>query len=283
MGEQRAGALKNVALAALVLGGMCALPTCASVAVSVALLGTAYAFGGATALSYAYAYLAGNPAVFGVVVYAAMAAPTLAWYYVSTTRQGRGLREVAPPEGISLRDVAALLLVAVGLQGLVTGIMQGFQAVAPWAFEEYADLVSSSGMTDYSLAWLVGTAVLPPLVEEASFRGLGLGYLRRAGAPFWLANLAQAVMFGVFHGNLVQGVYAAALGLVLGLLVYRYGSIVAPMAVHAAFNVLGTLGNDAVGLLPPVVQDVVPLAEFALFCVMMAVLFRPGRPPIRRP
>lgn len=56
-----------------------------------------------------------------------------------------------------------------------------------------------------------------------------------------MANLIQAVLFGVYHMNLVQGIYAAALGFLLGYLVWRYESLIAPMVVHALFNFFGTV------------------------------------------
>ena len=65
---------------------------------------------------------------------------------------------------------------------------------------------------------VIATLVLPPLVEETIFRGLIMQYLRRGGASFIVANLIQAVLFGFFHMNIVQGIYTAIFGFLLGYL-----------------------------------------------------------------
>ena len=96
-------------------------------------------------------------------------------------------------------------------------------------------------MNNYSLLWFVGTLILPPVTEEIIFRGLILGYLRRAGAGFILANLIQAVCFGIYHQNLVQGIYAVVMGFLLGYLADRYESLLAPMLLHFLFNLFGTV------------------------------------------
>ena len=40
--------------------------------------------------------------------------------------------------------------------------------------------------------------------------------------------------------NLVQGIYTAIFGFLLGYLAWRYDSLLVPMAMHAIFNFFGT-------------------------------------------
>ena len=54
--------------------------------------------------------------------------------------------------------------------------------------------------------------------------------------PFWPAALISAVLFGLYHGNLLQGVYAFLLGLVLAWLYERFQTLAAPWLFHAAAN-----------------------------------------------
>ncbi|MFQ7713992.1 MAG: type II CAAX prenyl endopeptidase Rce1 family protein [Agathobacter rectalis] len=44
----------------------------------------------------------------------------------------------------------------------------------------------------------------------------------RKALPFALANLMQAALFGLFHLNWIQGIYAFALGIVLGYVRTRW-------------------------------------------------------------
>ena len=128
-------------------------------------------------------------------------------------------------------------------------------------------------ITEYSILWAVATLILPPIVEETIFRGLILQYLGRAGAGFVVANLIQAVLFGVFHMNLVQGIYTALLGFLLGWLAYRYDSILVPMLLHAIFNLFGTVLVDLESrFLPDIVLTLIILVSVPLLIVTILMI-----------
>jgi hypothetical protein len=52
---------------------------------------------------------------------------------------------------------------------------------------------------------------------------------------FWGMNIFQSVLFGLFHGNLIQGLYAFVLGMVLGYIRY-YGGLGYSIVTHMCFN-----------------------------------------------
>ena len=81
-------------------------------------------------------------------------------------------------------------------------------------------------------------AVSPAICEELLFRGVFLGLLRRTGTDR-AAVITTAVFFGLTHLSIFRFVPTTALGLVLGLLVVRSGSIVPAMLFHLFYN--GTL------------------------------------------
>ena len=74
-----------------------------------------------------------------------------------------------------------------------------------------------------------------PVVEEIVFRGCILRGLERYGK--WFAVLISALLFGVFHGNLIQSPYAFLVGLVLGYVAIRY-NIVWAMVLHMINNLI---------------------------------------------
>jgi len=106
----------------------------------------------------------------------------------------------------------------------------------------------------YAAPFVIGIicyGLITPVVEEMIFRGIIFNCLRRV-MNLKIATLLSALVFGVYHGNVVQGVYAFLMGL---LLVYGYeyfGSFIAPALIHVAANViayiLGTAGTAAAGL-----------------------------------
>ncbi len=82
--------------------------------------------------------------------------------------------------------------------------------------------------------WLA-LAVAPAVAEELAFRGVVLGLLRRRLAPLAAVGLS-AVLFGLLHGSVFRLLPTTALGLVLGLLALRTGSIWPGVVAHALTN-----------------------------------------------
>jgi membrane protease YdiL (CAAX protease family) len=83
---------------------------------------------------------------------------------------------------------------------------------------------------------LLFSLIVAPLAEELFFRGLLLQavwrWLRRA----WPAVIISAVAFGFVHGQPQDIVPLCTLGLVLGYLRLRSGSLAACVVCHALFN-----------------------------------------------
>ena len=84
------------------------------------------------------------------------------------------------------------------------------------------------------LKQLVFSALIVPLCEELFFRGYLQGALSRYGAV--RACVAVALLFAVAHGLSMNLLCYALLGLMLGALTLRTGSVLAPLLVHMAYN-----------------------------------------------
>ena len=136
---------------------------------------------------------------------------------------------VNPFKALKLKNAGVIALVAVGMLSIAA-------MFAPDAINQFSELMEMAGLGEVTLVSVLATVIMAPLVEELMFRGVTVKLLEKAGAKFWLANIIQAVLFGVYHMNLVQGIYAAVLGLVLGYLGRRYKSLWAPMLMHLVFN-----------------------------------------------
>ncbi len=75
-----------------------------------------------------------------------------------------------------------------------------------------------------------------PLVEELVFRGAILKSLLNAFRNHWLAILISAVFFALVHGNPAQMPHAFLIGLLLGWMYYRSGSILPGVTLHWVNN-----------------------------------------------
>jgi membrane protease YdiL (CAAX protease family) len=126
-----------------------------------------------------------------------------------------------------------------GLKVLLTGIVLLF-GVAFGAQDPAKDLVMQSAS---SVPWwlvLLAIAVGPALNEELWFRGyLGRGLVGRYGPTAGI--LLTSLLFGVAHLSVVQGTYAAVLGLWLHLAYRATRSLWVPVLGHFLNNALAAL------------------------------------------
>ncbi len=83
--------------------------------------------------------------------------------------------------------------------------------------------------------------IIPAICEEFSFRCCTLGLLKKYGKGFGV--LAVSIMFGLFHGNLIQFIFATLVGLILGFVTVKTDSILPAVLIHAINNILGVLGD----------------------------------------
>jgi hypothetical protein len=80
----------------------------------------------------------------------------------------------------------------------------------------------------------------PGVAEEFFFRGFVLRSFQ-AKMPGWLAVLASAILFGIMHWDGLQGLGAMLIGLFLGFITLRTGSIWPAVTAHAFNNLLCAL------------------------------------------
>ena len=88
--------------------------------------------------------------------------------------------------------------------------------------------------------------VISPIAEEIVFRGIVYNRLRR-NYSLNIALIYSAIFFGLYHGNVVQGVYGFLLGLLMAILYEKYGSFLVPVILHGAANIavyIVTSGNE---------------------------------------
>ena len=80
----------------------------------------------------------------------------------------------------------------------------------------------------------ISTAIVPALVEEFACRGLMLGSLKKYGEGFSI--LASSILFGIMHGNFEQMPFAFLVGLILGFVAVKSGSLQIAILIHSANN-----------------------------------------------
>ncbi len=96
-----------------------------------------------------------------------------------------------------------------------------------------ADAISDINMLSIMLYMVLAA----PMIEEYVFRKLLVERTLRYGQG--VAVLMSGLMFGLFHGNLNQFVYAFALGAFLAYLYVRTGKLKITIALHMMVNFMG--------------------------------------------
>lgn len=87
---------------------------------------------------------------------------------------------------------------------------------------------------------LIGYGFVAPFAEEICFRGILFYYLKKwIKAP--LAIFISALLFGLYHGNIMQGLYAFVMAVFMAFLVHKTGALSASILFHMVSNLTVTL------------------------------------------
>lgn len=89
---------------------------------------------------------------------------------------------------------------------------------------------------------ILTVGIIAPFTEEFIFRGVIYNTLRKNISIKW-SIIIQGILFGVFHMNLIQGVYATFLGILFGYLTYKSKSIWPAVIMHITNNIIATLSG----------------------------------------
>ena len=89
---------------------------------------------------------------------------------------------------------------------------------------------------------IIAIVIMAPIVEELLFRGAIEGHLLRKWKHPAGAIVFSSLVFGVVHGNWVQAPFAFVIGLALGWMYYRTGSLLPGILMHFVNNSTAVLG-----------------------------------------
>lgn len=157
----------------------------------------------------------------------------------------------------------------------IAGLEAGMNAFDKSLLEQLEGVSGSSG----TFSMFLYTAILAPIAEELLFRGYVLRTLRPFGKRF--AIFASALLFGMFHGNLLQAPYAFLAGLLLGYAATEY-SVKWAIALHMFNNlVLADLLTRLLEVLPLAAAEAINAVIFGGGLVAAVVILILKRNAVR--
>lgn len=168
-----------------------------------------------------------DTAVSELVLFAVIASIVFA---IAAGTDWRRLLALRPPR--SWRQAVGIgiaVIVAVGILGqLLDPVLHAGreQGLAPHGWR--------AGHAAPFAANVLALAVVGPIVEELTFRGLGFGLLERYGRR--AAILLVGIAFGVWHGLVEALPILVALGIGLAYVRARADSVYPTIVLHSAFN-----------------------------------------------
>lgn len=139
-------------------------------------------------------------------------------------------------EKISFLNVLLCVLMGIGFSvgiGFILYLLNSIEAFRQ-VLDKYSELTGNLMNTGF-LSLLLSVGILIPVFEEILFRGFIFMKLKNA-MKITLAVVLQAVIFGVYHMNMVQAAYATLLGIIFAVVYLKTGSIISSMLIHISLN-----------------------------------------------
>lgn len=169
------------------------------------------------------------------------------WFYMETAVKMAGMalgglaiypyfkREKSYKETKTLDVKAGVILMAMG-SVLSLGLNFLFSVTGfTVSSEQYQQVAAVQFALPLWLACIF-YGILSPVAEEIVFRGVVYNTLSRNTTKVF-GIVGSALLFGAFHGNLVQMVYGGLMGVILALVYQKYENLFAPVLLHGAANV----------------------------------------------
>lgn len=128
---------------------------------------------------------------------------------------------------ISVFFISLVVAVAVNYIFMISGFSSSSSS--------YNNIYKAQFGVDF-IVGIVLYGLVSPIAEEMIFRGIIYNRLKRMFS-LYLSVALQAILFGLFHGNIIQGVYGFLMGILIGAIYEKYKGFWAPVLAHMVANV----------------------------------------------
>jgi membrane protease YdiL (CAAX protease family) len=160
--------------------------------------------------------------------------PILIW----TVKNRSGLLKTVRMNSVSRKTISSAILVGAGITIIadeLDRISGSLFSIPDDFFVELKTLMSITDIT--SFVYVTGLVVIiAPLIEEMVFRGFFQRILEYHFKNTRIAILISALTFAVFHFNPWWALQILLIGIILGYVAWKTGSIVASFILHAINN-----------------------------------------------
>ena len=177
---------------------------------------------------------------------------------------------------LSLKQVAIIIILLLGCQFVFNQVANIFEVALNVIGFSAKKEVELATVGHHSMMYFLYAAFMGPLVEELVMRG-GIAYrLQKYGKVFSI--IFSAIVFGFFHMNFVQGVFAFLVGIMLAYIAIEYSfgwAVFFHILNNFGFNlILGTFMTSVVGEAQAEMISLTIMAIAAIASVVLLGMYR---------
>lgn len=188
----------------------------------------------------------------------------IAWMFYredEKKRLSKGFRErILVHNTFEISEIVSVAIMVIGISCLMNLLI----ALIPIDDVEYQKIAEEMFNNNGIVIQLVVIGILAPVSEELIFRGLIFRRSRDYVGFMWAA-VCSGLFFGIYHGNLTQGIFAFFMGMLFAAIYEHFGTLWAPIVAHMANNIFATLENNLLDKI-----DVPDIAYFIFVIVIGA-------------
>lgn len=188
----------------------------------------------------------------------------IAWMFYredEKKRLSKGFRErILVHNTFEISEIVSVAIMVIGISCLMNLLI----ALIPIDDVEYQEIAEEMFNNNGIVIQLVVIGILAPVSEELIFRGLIFRRSRDYVGFMWAA-VCSGLFFGIYHGNLTQGIFAFFMGMLFAAIYEHFGTLWAPIVAHMANNIFATLENNLLDKI-----DVPDIAYFIFVIVIGA-------------
>lgn len=153
------------------------------------------------------------------------------WYYISFIKEN----EVKFQKAVTNKVIVFLVIAGVSAQFFTDSILTLARERFPKQFDNYDEMMDKVAGAYSNWLMLLAVFFLAPIGEELLFRGLILRKSKEI-LPSVYAAILNGLLFGIYHGNVIQGIYAFLFGTLLSFIAMHFDSVLPGMLFHIAVN-----------------------------------------------
>lgn len=216
-----------------------------------------------------------------MIVVSLIAIPVMLWLYRKDEwkRRDEGIRgRIMMREHFGIVRMVMTAVIFITLSALLTQLINWLPLAE--AFPKYTDAVAVFAFDkDGPAAAIISLGILVPIAEELVIRGLVYRRMRDyLGIPWAIA--LSSLLFGLYHGNMLQFIYVTLGSILLCFLYERYRTLWAPILAHMAANTVSTIHALGDGLVLPESSGgflLLAAAEVVVIAALGVLIFGRGR------